>query len=320
MTAALQSRPLDAAVAPAMIGDSEPMLRLRGLIATVGPTRLPVLIHGPTGAGKELVAAAIHAASGRDGAFVPFNVCAISDTMFEDAVFGHVRGAFTGAWADSAGFLREADGGTAFFDEIGGLDPAMQAKLLRAIETGVFRPVGAKRDVVSDFRLVSATNENPGDLVRDRRFRSDFVHRIGAVVLEVPPHRERPGDIPMLVDHFLDAHAVRRTRVTGEALALLGSHDWPGNVRELRHVVDWAAAMSPDLIGVDVVRAAMSHRRGHSPVRHDALDTERSALRETLMRHHWNVPAVAEHLGVHRTTLYRRMKRLGIPNGQGISA
>ena len=134
-------------VTQTIVGQSEPIRRLRAMIETVARTRLAVLIQGPTGAGKELVAAALHSESGRTGAFVPFNVCAISESMFEDALFGHVRGAFTGAHGDVPGFLREAHGGTVFLDEVSGLAPAMQAKLLRAIETGVFRPVGAKRDV-----------------------------------------------------------------------------------------------------------------------------------------------------------------------------
>src|SRR3712207_954230 len=134
------------AIARTIIGESTAVRRLRALIEVAAPTRLAVLIQGPTGAGKELVAAALHAASGRRGRFVPFNVCAIGETMFEDALFGHVRGAYTGALSDAPGFLLEADGGTAFLDEVSGLQPVLQAKLLRAIETGEFRPIGAKRD------------------------------------------------------------------------------------------------------------------------------------------------------------------------------
>jgi DNA-binding NtrC family response regulator len=142
-----------------LIGDSAPMERLRMLVAAVAPTRIPVLIEGATGTGKELVAALLHRESRRDGAFVAFNVCALSETMFEDALFGHARGAFTGAAGETLGFLREANGGTAFLDEISGLPFVLQAKLLRAIETGVVRPVGSARDAHSDFRVIAATNE-----------------------------------------------------------------------------------------------------------------------------------------------------------------
>jgi len=303
-----------------MVGESVVMRRLRALIDLVAPTRLPVLIHGPTGVGKELVAAAVHEASGRGGALVAFNVCAISDSMFEDAMFGHVRGAYTGAWSDSAGFLSEADGGTAFFDEIGGLDPAMQAKLLRAIETGVFRPVGAKRDVASDFRVVAATNERPADLVAAKRFRADFLHRVGAVFVEVPAVRDRLDDLPLLIYHFL-ARAGSSARVTVEALAVMQSHDWPGNVRELRHVVEWAATMCDGFIGADAIRAAMTHSGAQAEGKRNDVGAELRDLASVLDQHEWNTTLAAQYLGVHRATLYRRMKRLGLsgPSQSGLT-
>src|SRR3954470_19051267 len=189
-------------IGSAIVGDSSAIQQLRALIATVAPTRLPVLVEGPTGSGKELVAAALHQASGRRGRLVAFNVCAIGDALFEDALFGHVRGAFTGAANDSAGFLREADAGTVFLDEISGLPWALQAKLLRAVETGEFRPVGAARDARSDFRVVAATNEHLDDLVECGRFRADLKHRIGGVVISVPTLAERVDDIPDLTRYF----------------------------------------------------------------------------------------------------------------------
>src|SRR6185436_15443756 len=186
-----------------LLGESPVMCRVRALIAMVAPTRLPVLVHGATGTGKEIVAAAIHAESGRRGAFVAFNVCAIGDSMFEDALFGHVRGAYTGAVQDAQGFLREANSGTAFFDEISGLALPLQAKLLRAIELGVFRPIGARHDATSDFRVVAATNEHIHDLVANGRFRADLAHRLGGVVIDLPPLAERVEDIGLLARHFV---------------------------------------------------------------------------------------------------------------------
>src|SRR5512146_522674 len=182
-----------------LIGDSKPMQRLRALIARVAPTKVPVLIEGETGTGKELVAASLHKQSRRDGAFVAFNVCALSDSMFEDALFGHAKGAFTGAVGESLGFLREANGGTAFLDEISGLPLAQQAKLLRALETGVVRPIGSARDAITDFRLIAATNERVDDLVDQGRFRPDLAHRLRGLVLTLPTLAERVDDIPALV-------------------------------------------------------------------------------------------------------------------------
>jgi DNA-binding NtrC family response regulator len=312
MTAALSERAVQVPDNCMMIGESEPMRRLRALIESVAPTRLPVLIYGPTGAGKELVAHTLHARSGRRGAFVPFNVCAISETMFEDALFGHVRGAFTGAMHDMPGFLREADGGTVFLDEISGLPPVLQAKLLRAIETGVFRPVGAKCDVRSYFRVVTATNERIDGLVEDGRFRADFAHRIGAVTISVPSLADRKEDIPLLVRHFLDYNGSGHVKVGDDVHQTLLRHDWPGNIRELKHVVEWSAAFSNGHLGLETVQAGIAQRSSMGSVRSDGLALERQSLREALERCEWDADAVAKESGVHRATVFRRMKRLGI--------
>ena len=294
-----------------IVGESTAVRRLRALIAVAAPTRLAVLIQGPTGAGKELVASALHAASGRRGRFVPFNVCAIGDSMFEDALFGHVRGAYTGAWSETPGFLLEADGGTAFFDEISGLQPMLQAKLLRAIETGEFRPIGAKRDAKSDFRVIAATNERLNVLIGERRFRSDLAHRIGGVIINVPSLAERVEDIPFLVRHFLDRADAAHVIVTPAALARLAAYHWPGNVRELKQTVEWAAALCEAELSEATVQAALAQRaHGIVVVSDEDLCVEGRALRQTLERHSWNTDAAARELGVHRATLYRRMKRL----------
>ena len=292
-----------------IIGESAPVVRLRDMIRMAGPTNLPVLIEGPTGVGKELVAAALHAASGRHGPFVAFNVCAITESMFEDALFGHVRGAYTGAFNDTAGFLVEAHRGTAFFDEIGGLQLGLQAKLLRAIETGEFRPLGGKCDVHSDFRVVAATNEGMNQLVADRRVRSDLAHRIGAVVLHVPPLEQRLSDVPLLVRHFLERAGRSELTVGGDAMRELQQHHWPGNVRELKQVIEWAGVMARATLTADTVKAAMRHRSQPGTLS-DCAQQERGTLREVLNRHAWNTESAARELGVHRATLYRRMKQL----------
>jgi two-component system response regulator AtoC len=294
-----------------LVGSSEPMQRLRAVIAIVAPTRLPVLIEGETGTGKELVAGLIHQLSGRSGPLVAFNVCALSESMFEDALFGHVRGAYTGAVGESLGFLREAHGGTAFLDEITGLPLSLQAKLLRAIETGVFRPIGAAHDSRSDFRIVAATNECLDMLVSERRFRADLTHRLRGVVIAVPPLRERVDDIPLLVDHFAG-----RTRTDGavvvaaEALELLRQCAWPGNVRELKQVVETAVAFGGNVVDRDAVALALSNRSAAADsTAGDRALVDRRDFVTALEAADWNLDAAARQLGVHRATVYRKLKR-----------
>jgi DNA-binding NtrC family response regulator len=290
------------------------MRQLRALITTVAPSRVPVLIEGETGTGKELVAALLHRASGRTGAFVAFNVCAIGDSMFEDALFGHAKGAYTGAVAESLGFLREANGGTAFLDEISGLPLALQAKLLRAIETGVFRPIGASRDARSDFRPIAATNESLGSLVDAGRFRADLRHRLSGVVLRLPTLAERVDDIPELVEYFVRHASARDTRVRDDAISLLVESPWPGNVRELKQVIDAAVAFSRGCVDRAAIESAMANRGCARRPQTVALTrlAERSELVRVLERSHWNTEHAATMLGIHRATIYRRMKRHGI--------
>lgn len=304
----------DASLATQLIGNSTVMGRLRALILKVAPTEASVLIQGPTGAGKELVAHALHRASGRTGTFVPFNVCAIPETMFDDALFGHVKGAFTGATADAPGFLTEAHQGTVFLDEINSLAPWAQVKLLRAIETKSFRPLGSRRERESDFRVVTATNADLGALVRDARFRADLAHRLDGFVLDVPPLRERPDDIPLLARHFLERWDGRaRYALSDGAVAALEAYDWPGNVRELKKVIERAAVLAPEAcITGEVVMGALGRA---STVRslHPAREQhERRLLLEALDAANWKTDQAAFALGVSRATVYRRMGALGI--------
>lgn len=295
-----------------LIGKSAHMRELKARIVRFAPTRLPVLIRGATGSGKELVARAVHVASDRRGAFVAFNVCALSDTMFEDALFGHVRGAFTGAMADRAGYLAEANGGSIFLDEIGGTTTTSQAKLLRAIETGAFRAVGAAVDRVSDFRVITATNE-PLDLMgRDGRFRSDLLHRIAGVLLEVPALARRMEDLNLLIEHFL-AGLAHRPAITSSAIRRLAGHSWPGNVRELKHALERAAILA-DCHTIDTEHVEQALHVNDFFYDSAAYDdsTERRELLDLLLDVRWDTALAAERLGVHRATIYRRIKQFAL--------
>jgi sigma-54-specific transcriptional regulator len=301
----------DAILTGTLIGESLAMRRLRTLIARVASSTIPILIEGETGAGKELVARALHQLSGRGGAMVAFNVCAIADTMFEDALFGHVRGAYTGAVQSSPGYLAEANGGTLFLDEIGGLPQASQAKLLRAIETKQFRPVGGMTDRRSDFRVVAASNEPVDQLVHAQRFRRDLAQRLGGVRIEVPPLRGRADDIPLLIQHFsVGAGDHERSRFTEGAIRHLREYDWPGNVRELRYVVEASLTLA---IGSLITRADVevltrrTVREAWTEMGRTQRDTELLSL---LDRSSWDVAEAARHLGVHRATIYRHLQRL----------
>lgn len=296
-----------------LIGTSRPMQQLRSFVARAAKSRLPVLIEGPTGAGKELVARALHLGSGRSGELIAFNVCAVAETVFEDALFGHVKGAFTGAMRDTPGYLAEANGGTLFLDEINGLPLTAQAKLLRAVETGVFRPVGAQRDRCSDFRLVAATNDDLAAAVAVGAFRRDLLYRLSGLTISVPPLSARLDDIPDLVQHFLNIDATGRPLcIQPEAVHRLRQHSWPGNVRELKHVADRLLVLcETSLVTAHDVSAAI----GGGEVAIELSTTrqfERERLMESLAKNDWNTARVAEQTGVNRTTIYRRMLRLGI--------
>jgi DNA-binding NtrC family response regulator len=296
-----------------LIGDSLPMRQLRALIARVATSTLSVLVEGETGSGKELVARALHEMSGRSGALVALNVCAVPDSMFEASMFGHVKGAFTGALRDSAGYLTEAHRGTLFLDEVSGLSLTNQVKLLRAIETKEFRPVGARADQRSDFRLIAASNEDMTQLVERRQFRRDLAHRLGGIRLTVPPLRYRLEDLPMLAAHFAarvkEAHGTDTVLESG-VIRALQAHSWPGNVRELRHVVEASIALSSGCMREEDV-VALIKRDASSPGQMRLMHQGRDLL-DQLDRCAWDVNEVASELGVHRTTVYRRLRRLGI--------
>lgn len=292
----------------ALVGESSAMRAVREVTTAVAPTRLPVLVVGPTGAGKELVARALHALSARRGALVCFNAAAVSESMFEDTMFGHVRGAFTGAVSDHAGYLAEADHGSLFVDEVASMEYSAQAKLLRAIETGEYRAVGARWNAHSQFRVISAANDDMSALVREKRFRADLLHRLAGAVIEVPSLAARRGDIPALARHFLVSDGNGHVVLDDDATSLLRERPWPGNVRELRHVMSLVGALCGAHVTAAGVRRALAMRlQGDIMLVHDT--PERLQLTNVLERNQWDTERAADELGIHRTTLYRRMKR-----------
>jgi len=292
------------------------MQRLRDLIEKVALSNLSIAIQGPTGAGKEVVANAIHQASRRTGKFVAFNVSGISEGLFEDALFGHIRGGFTNALADRDGYLMEAHNGTLFMDEIGQLRLSNQSTLLRAIDMKVFRPVGGKRDKTSDFRIISATNEDLPMLSVHGQFRVDLLHRLRSFVITVPPLTQHIEDIPSLTAHLLGQvfGERREVSVTREAMCRLQEYHWPGNVRELRSVIQAAFYLAnEESITANAVEMALAAGAGDVLGDFTVHQQRREVLVKALVRHQHRVESVATDLGVARATVYRWLKYYGIP-------
>jgi len=299
-----------------LLGASPAMQAIRRLIVKTARTTLPVLIQGPTGAGKELVAHALHVVGERHGPMVAVNVCAIPETMFESALFGHVRGAFTGALHDTPGFLTEARRGTLFLDEIATLSLTNQAKLLRAIERQEYRPLGSRTDCRSDFRVLSASNCDLPVLAEQGLFRADLIHRLSGVVIVIPPLIERVEDIRLLVDHFrreIARQTGKAVVLDEKAMAVLENHTWPGNVRELRLTIERAVilAESPHL-GAEELKALIQPSRVTRSTRMAVDPVQRSDMLRMLDEAGWDTAALAARLGTHRATVYRWMHRLQI--------
>jgi two-component system nitrogen regulation response regulator NtrX len=308
-----------------IIGDSEPVRRLREHIATAAPTNGRVLIHGENGSGKELVARAIHAQSARrERPFVEVNCAAIPEELIESELFGHEKGAFTGALARRRGKFELADGGTFFLDEIGDMSLKTQAKVLRALEEQAFERVGGKDTIQVDVRVIAASNRDLEALIRAGRFREDLYYRLNVIPIEVPALRTRKDDITKLVDHFVAVFCAengkRPKTVSGEALGYFLAYDWPGNVRELRNMVERLVIMAPgDVIGADDLPAPLRPKdaaatpEGHERSLRDARDHfERAFIIAELRANDWNMTRTAERLGIERSHLYRKIKAYGI--------
>ncbi|MGP1310967.1 MAG: sigma-54-dependent transcriptional regulator [Phycisphaerales bacterium] len=328
-----------------IIGHDHRMLRIYDLIRAVAPTKSTVLMSGESGVGKSLVARSIHTLSPRkSGPFVELACGSIPETLLESELFGHAKGAFTGAHADKQGKFLAAHGGTLFLDEINSASPAMQLKLLRVLQERKFEPVGSNETIEVDVRVVLASNQPLEDLVAKGSFREDLYYRINVVRIDLPPLRERSCDIPMLAKHFLEKHArelgKRLVGFSDDALAALERYAFPGNVRELENIVERAAVLSTrPTIGVEDLPAQvvsgngsplLAKVRGADPFAGvdgiDAPDTpwtptplaealeepERRIIRKALEANDWNRQKTAEDLGINRTTLYKKIRALGL--------
>jgi len=327
-----------------IVAASEAMRRVLALVDSVAPTDAPVLLQGESGTGKELVARAIHYRGPRAGrAFVAINCAALPEALLESELFGHVRGAFTGALAEKRGLFEEADGGSLLLDEIGDMPAPLQAKLLRVLQEGEVRRVGATTNRRVDVRAIASTHRDMAALIAEGTFREDLYYRLAVIPIVVPPLRERREDILPLVQHFTTAHARRLGKeIRGfapEAIARMMSHDWPGNVRELGNVVERAITLTTSpLIGAaefDLIfslgKPAAARRMPAEPPRAPrepppaspeqspgspepprAGGDEREKILQALEGHGWNHTKAAESLGIARNTLWRRMKQLGI--------
>jgi len=312
----------------AMIGNSPALAGVRELISKVGPTNARVLITGDNGAGKELVARALHDASARrTKAFIELNCAAIPSELIESELFGHMRGSFTGAVIDRAGKFEQADGGTLFLDEVGDLSLAAQAKLLRVLQEGVVTRIGGTKAVNVDVRVLAATNKDLREEILENRFREDLLYRLNVVEIHVPALRERVDDIPLLVTHFADqiaASAGVQLRKFGEdAMARLQHRPWPGNVRELRNGVERLMILSAGkmVTGPDVDRLLPVFDTGTpgemvavAPHTFETFkqEAEKNFLLQKLRDHDWNVSETARTLRMPRSNLYKKIERYGL--------
>jgi two-component system, NtrC family, response regulator AtoC len=310
-----------------IIGTSTAMQQVFDIVQQVAPTRATVLITGETGTGKELVAHALHNLSPRkNGPFVAVHAAALPSTLLESELFGHEKGAFTGAVERRIGRFEMADGGTLFLDEVGEIEPAMQVKLLRVLEERKFERLGGSKTIESDVRLVAATNRDLKKLVSEGKFRDDLFYRLSVVSILLPPLRERRDDIPLLVNTFLEQCSRENNKpvreITQEALNVLMAYDWPGNVRELRNTIEQMVVLArverltlrdvpaairgaADLTKISVVRTGMT-----------VEEAERQLIVQALKEMDGNRTRAAQKIGISRRTLHRKLKKFGLENMQ----
>jgi DNA-binding NtrC family response regulator len=317
-TRQLRARVRDRVAPSNMIGDAPPMQRVFEIIDQVAPSRATVLITGESGTGKELVANAIHQRSPRaSGPFIKLHCAALAESLLESELFGHERGAFTGAVERKDGRFSLANGGTLFLDEIGEVSPAVQVKLLRVLQEHAFERVGGTQTIRVDVRVVAATNRNLTDEIAKGRFREDLYYRLNVVALEMPPLRDRKGDIPALAKFFVDKYAKANDKpieaLSPQTLELLVSYDWPGNVRELENAIERAVVLTTDSkieprALPSTVRPVSTSPSGLPPIPGSTMaEIERYAILETLKAHGGVVPKAAEVLGISARTIHYRL-------------
>ncbi len=321
-----------------IVGRDHRVQRIFELIEAVAPSRTTVLMTGESGVGKSLIARAIHQNSPRrNEPFVEISCGSIPETLLESELFGHVKGAFTGAHADKAGRFLAADGGTLFLDEINSASPAMQLKLLRVLQERRFEPVGSNETIEVDTRVVLASNQDLEALVAEGKFRQDLYYRINVVKIEIPPLRDRVNDVPMLAEHFLKQHAEELGKAllgfADEALDALRRYSYPGNVRELQNIVERAAVLTrtPTIALHDLPPQVIENATGPltpaslrpaepeaetpwtpMPLADAMREPEKRIILKALKANDWNRQATADDLGINRTTLYKKMKALGL--------
>jgi two-component system, NtrC family, response regulator AtoC len=307
---------------PEIVTQHAPTRAVLSLVERVAKSDSPVLISGESGTGKELIARALHRLSGRSGPLVDINCAAIAETMLESELFGHEPGAYPGAGSQKLGLFELAAGGTLFMDSISELEPRIQGKVLRALETGSFFRVGGTQKVEVNVRIVTATNRDLTKMVNDGTFRGDLLYRINTISVTLPPLRERTVDIPLLAEHFLNQFGgASGPRLSDEAVDALQQYSWPGNVRELRNVIERAVLLAtggtiyardlPLGNAVPARTAENGNGAGEDPPQLSLADLERRHIEAVLSRVHWHQGRAASVLGISTKTLYRKIREYG---------
>ncbi len=302
-----------------IVSKNSEMLKIFDILPSIAESDSTVLIEGESGTGKELIARAIHDLSGRkDKPIVTINCGALPDTLLESELFGHKAGAFTDAKKEKPGRFALAEGGSIFLDEIADVSPALQVRLLRVIQERTYEPLGGTESVKANVRIITASNRKLEKLVKSGKFREDLFYRINIIRIQLPPLRERKEDIPLLVEHFIDRFNKLKNKliadISPEVLAVLMNHDFPGNIRELENIIEHAFVLChSSVITVKDLPDNLRPSEALAETQSTSLDDlEANFLTEALRKNNWNRAKTATQLGIHKTTLWRKMKRLGI--------